>query len=246
MVFMGRHTEDLTGRQFGRLTVKTRVPRVPGAQGQAQWLCLCDPALGGCGTTTMTGSGSLRSGATQSCGCLHRERTAAANSARGNAGGLAPRTRKTESGKTRKARPRAYTSWTNMIRRCTHENDPRWPEWGGRGITIDPRWMSFPDFLADMGERPLGMSLERKDNNKNYCKENCVWATPHQQQVNTSVFKLTPEVIAEAKRLRATGLSMRAIGVELSLHHQTVARALSGKGRSRNPNAVNGIMGERA
>lgn len=130
-----------------------------------------------------------------------------------------------------------------MVRRCTNPDDPRYPDWGGRGITIDPSWLSFKNFFADMGDRPPGMSLNRIDNNGPYCKSNCEWTTPHGQQVNTRVFKLTPEVTAEIKRLRATGLSMRAIGVEMGLHHHTVSRALSGKGRSRNPDAVNGIMG---
>lgn len=120
-----------------------------------------------------------------------------------------------------------------MIRRCTKVNDPRYPEWGGRGITIDPRWMDFPNFFTDMGERPEGMSLERKDNNGPYAPWNCVWATPHQQKLNGSDFKLVPEVVDEIKRLRATGMTMQNIGISVGLHPQTVSRALSGKGRSR-------------
>lgn len=120
-----------------------------------------------------------------------------------------------------------------MVRRCTKPGDPRYPDWGGRGITIDPRWMSFANFLADMGERPPGMTLNRKDNDGPYTKLNCEWATPHAQMVNSSLFKLTPDVIAEIKRLRTTGLSMRVIGEQVGLHHQTVSRALSGKTRQR-------------
>jgi hypothetical protein len=120
-----------------------------------------------------------------------------------------------------------------MIRRCTNTGDPRYKDWGGRGITVDPSWLEFSNFLADMGERPAGLSLERKNNSGNYCRENCVWATPHQQQVNTRAFKLTPGVVAEVKRLRETGLSMGVIGSQLGLHRHTVSRALSGKDRSR-------------
>jgi hypothetical protein len=120
-----------------------------------------------------------------------------------------------------------------MIRRCTHVNDPRYPEWGGRGITVCERWLEFPNFLADMGERPPGMSLERKDNNGNYEPGNCTWATPHEQMMNTKAFKLTPAVIGEVKRLRATGMTQAAIGDELGLHRHTVSRALSGKTRQR-------------
>lgn len=120
-----------------------------------------------------------------------------------------------------------------MIRRCTKTSDPRYKDWGGRGITIDPSWMEFKNFLADMGERPPGMSLERKDNNQGYGPDNCVWATPHQQQTNTRSFKLVPGAVAEIKRLRADGLSLRAIGLQVGLHHGTVSRALTGKTRQR-------------
>ena len=130
-----------------------------------------------------------------------------------------------------------------MIYRCTDPDNPRYKDWGGRGIIIDPRWMSFDTFLADMGERPPGMSLNRIDNDGNYCRANCEWATPHQQQVNSRLFKLTPDVVARIKRLRATGMSLRAIGVELNLNRKTVSNALNGKGRSRHPDAVNGVAG---
>lgn len=120
-----------------------------------------------------------------------------------------------------------------MINRCTNEAWPQYKDWGGRGITVDPRWLEFPNFLADMGERPPGLTLERKDNNGPYATWNCVWATPHQQQVNSRNFKLVPEVVADIKRLRATGMTLTAIGTEAGLHPDTVSRALSGKTRQR-------------
>ena len=130
-----------------------------------------------------------------------------------------------------------------MIYRCTDPEHPRYADWGGRGITIDPRWRSFDNFLADMGERPPGMSLNRIDNDGPYCKKNCEWTTPHRQQVNSRNFKLVPEVVAEVKRLRETGMSLRAIGLQMNLNRKTVSSVFSGKGRSRNPDAVNGIVG---
>lgn len=120
-----------------------------------------------------------------------------------------------------------------MIRRCTKVTDPRYPDWGGRGITISPRWRDFSNFLADMGEPPAGMTLDRRDNSGNYEPGNCRWATPHEQMANGRTFKLTPGTIAEITRLRATGLSMRIIGQQLGLSQGTVSRALGGKGRSR-------------
>lgn len=216
---MAKLKNDLTGQEFGRLTVKAR--DYSKKAGQARWLCLCDPRLGGCGGLTSVGSESLRMGRTKSCGCWRREFLAQCRTTHG----LAPR----------RGRPRAYSSWYNMIARCTRESWPQFKDWGERGITFDPRWRDFPAFLADMGERPPGMTLERKDNNGPYCRENCVWVTQHQQMMNTRVFKLTPDVVAEIKRLRATGLTMATIGELTNLHPNTVSRALSGKTRQRSP-----------
>jgi hypothetical protein len=120
-----------------------------------------------------------------------------------------------------------------MIRRCTKPEDPRYPDWGGRGITIDPPWLDFTNFLADMGERPPGMTLNRKDNNGPYAKWNCEWATPHEQQMNSRNFKLIPETVAEIKRLHASGMTLIAIGRQMNLNRHTVSRALSGKTRQR-------------
>lgn len=79
---------------------------------------------------------------------------------------------------------RAYISWFNMKQRCTNINNAHYKEYGGRGITYDPRWDSFENFLEDMGDRPIGFSLERKDNDGHYCKDNCKWATALEQRNN--------------------------------------------------------------
>lgn len=72
-----------------------------------------------------------------------------------------------------------------MIKRCTNPNDKdHWKDYGGRGITICERWRSFKDFLADMGERPDGRTLDRIDVNGNYEPGNCRWATKSEQQRN--------------------------------------------------------------
>lgn len=79
-----------------------------------------------------------------------------------------------------------YYSWDNMVQRCTNPRRKEFNSYGGRGITICDQWLnSFEAFLADMGERPIGYSLDRIDNSKGYEPGNCRWADRKIQQRNT-------------------------------------------------------------
>lgn len=82
-----------------------------------------------------------------------------------------------------------YRTWTGMMTRCYNVKNKDYPRWGGRGIKVCERWRRKPDgfwnFVEDMGDRPEAHTLDRIDDNGDYCKENCRWATPTQQALNT-------------------------------------------------------------
>lgn len=82
-----------------------------------------------------------------------------------------------------------WQSWRALLDNCRNKKKRSYKSIGGRGISFDPRWLSYPTFLADMGERPDGMMLRRKDTTKNYTKDNCVWDTPESRRKRKRVAK---------------------------------------------------------
>ena len=152
--------KDLSGMVFSRLTVIGRLGS--DKRGEARWLCICT-----CGIKTILTGYLLRSGMTRSCGCLLRETRVSANTTHGL------------------SKTSEYKVWSKMLARCFNENNPAFPGYGGRGITVCKEWLGFENFIKDMGPRPdKTYTIERVNNNGNYEPKNCVWGTRKDQARN--------------------------------------------------------------
>lgn len=128
--------------------------------GRQYWIFRCD-----CGTEKVIFVFSVKSENTKSCGCLVSKRNF----------------------KHGMSKTKTFISWCAMKQRCFYRNHKDYKNYGGRGIKVCPRWLGkngFKNFYADMGERPASKTLDRKDNNLGYCKSNCRWATPTEQNNN--------------------------------------------------------------
>lgn len=151
---------DLAGRRFGRWAVL-------GLSGDRsgrlyKWTCRCD-----CGTVRDVVSATLVNGASQSCGCLHREMARELNTVHGGKG------------------TPEYRAWKHMRERCNNPNDKRYENYGGRGIRVCDRWNDFTAFMSDLGPRPSRRhSIERIDVNGHYEPGNVKWATVKEQARN--------------------------------------------------------------
>jgi hypothetical protein len=103
-----------------------------------------------------------------------------------------------------------YGTWRVMLHRCYNPRNKKYKDYGSRGITVCDRWMDFNSFKSDMGERPYSYLLERKNNNGNYEPNNCIWATPKQQNRNKRSVKYLG--LAETIfQLRAAGIQRKEI-----------------------------------
>lgn len=131
--------------------------------------------------------------------------------------------------KRRQASP-TYKSWTSMRVRCLCRTANNYAPYGGRGIRICDRWLeSFENFLADMGERPEGTTLDRIDNDGNYEPGNCRWATVAEQNRNKSTTKLTPMLARSIRMMHELGYSQSFVGRRFGVAKSLVCQIAQGK-----------------
>lgn len=152
---------DLTGRKFGRVTVVSF--HSTDRHNKARWNCQCE-----CGRQCVIVGSLMTRGHTRSCGCFLEE--CRRTNRRAKIHGL--------------SKSREYGIWVGMWRRCTDATRPEYGNYGGRGISVCESWRDVAVFYEDMGPCPKGHTLDRIDNDGNYCKENCRWASHKQQATN--------------------------------------------------------------
>lgn len=150
------------GDRFSLLTVAALISHSKNPKA----LCYCK-----CGGVCVRQRGGLRNGRSTHCGCRKIARLSELNSRHGMTGTA------------------IYSTWCNMLDRCRNPKNHQFNDYGGRGISVCNRWMTFENFYADMGDRPPGLLLERINNDLGYKPSNCKWATWNDQAKNKRVSK---------------------------------------------------------
>jgi hypothetical protein len=197
---------DLSGQRFTHLLV---IAAAAPKKKITMWLCRCD-----CGGTAVISRNALRSGKQGTCGCsliTGREKHGMTDTPE-------------------------WRTWRHMLERCNDPKSADFPEYGARGITVCERWTSFSSFLADMGPRPAGTSIERENNDRGYAPGNCVWGTLSTQARNKRTSRLltyngrTQNLVVWAAEV---GISRECIEKRIDNLQWSIDRALTTPIRSK-------------
>lgn len=189
---------NLAGKKVGFLTVLRLLEA--GHAGGRLWVCRCI-----CKKEKLVYATYLYSQRVTSCGCMKGKSITAKKLRHGD-------------NKTG-CRAAEYTIWQAIKQRCLNPRSPAYKDYGGRGISLDPRWLSYKNFLEDVGRRPSKRhTLDRRNNDGPYTKKNCRWATRLEQGGNT---RRNVRITLHGKTRHIMEWS-RITG----LHHQTISRRL--------------------
>ena len=197
---------DITGQKFNRLTAISKIENSNSKK--ARWLCKCD-----CGNFTEASGDNLRTGNVKSCGCL----IAYNNKQRAT---------------HRKSNTRLYNTWRNMKARCNCKTNPRYKDYGARGISIYDEWQTFENFYewAISNGYNENLTIDRINVNKNYEPNNCRWIPLSKQAYNkrdSLIFNINGEKKCLAEICKDYNVKYTTIYRRITIQKMNIQEALA-------------------
>jgi len=186
---------NLIGQTFGHLKVIAFSHK--GLNSSNYWLCKCD-----CNNNCTKRTTGLTD--TSSCGCMTPKVASESHKRHGM------------------SNTPTWISWSGMHKRCNGVHTTARNRYYSRGIKVCKRWGKFENFLNDMGERPIGKTLDRKDNDKGYSPDNCKWSTVLEQNRNHSRVKLSMVIANEIRYKIKQGIVQRRLAEEYNVSPQAI------------------------